>query len=749
MSVTLDPSGRAVAARTPAPFSLTWSVAAAFCLVLGIALAGAGLPLWSSAVCAGVLLLIGLTFGLRLVLLTLLFIPLGFVRLELWEARPQPLGPLIGTTQTLSGKGDGTYLTLDEPAGAKVVLSPKGVVGAGRVTLRGDVVAASHKRNPGGFDYAAFLARRGVGAQVYVDEVLSFEPAAVTFKEKLRRGVVAGLSPTQAALQEAMTLGIRDNLRDLRDVFAAAGLAHVLALSGLHIGVLIAALGFLLRPLGVLRYPLMIGFVVAFAALVGATPSVLRATTMAVAVLMSLWLGSGRLEPWPALSLAALLALLWNPSGLFDLSFQLSYLAVIGILVFALPTLRLLHASSLPWWHPKALLLGSLVVSLGAQAPLLPLLAHTFGTVPLFGPAINIVALPLATVLVPLGFLAGVLGTVSLPLAAFLNHLTAPLASALIWAANESATWPSLEWGEIAPVGFAYYGVGALALALVSLGKLRLWRGLVVVAAALTASMLTPTPHNNAELVFLDVGQGDSTLIRLPHRTEILVDGGGTPFSDFDVGENTVVPALRALGVDELELVIASHADTDHIEGLASVLREMPVGELVIGYPSADSEAFAALIDAAEARGVPVTEVRRGEVLELGAARLDILNPPMQPFEASNDNSVAFVLHAFGTKALFLGDLPSTVENVLAVPDVDIMMVAHHGSRFSTSDALLTAAQPEQAVLSYGRNNYGHPNPDVLTRLQKRGAAIFATHRAGAVRLPLGPHRNKLITGEP
>ena len=742
VSALLRPLAR-VSSETPTAETsgyapLAWPVAAAFCLVLGIALAGAGLPLWSSAVCAGVLLFVGLTLGLRLALLTLLFIPLGFGRLELWEARPQPLAPLIGTTQTFSGSSDGTYLTLDEPAGAKVVLSPKGVVGAGRVTLRGDVVAASRKRNPGGFDYAAFLARRGVGAQVYVDEVTSFEPAGVTFKTRLQRGVVAGLSPTQAALQEAMTLGIRDNLRDLRDVFAAAGLAHVLALSGLHIGVLIAALGFLLRPLGVVRYPLMVAFVIAFAALVGATPSVLRATTMAVAVLLSLWLGSGRLEPWPALSLAALLALLWNPSGLFDLSFQLSYLAVIGILVFALPTLRLLHASSLPWWHPKALLLGSLVVSLGAQAPLLPLLAHTFGTVPVFGPVVNIVALPLATVLVPLGFLAGVLGTVSLPLAALLNHLTAPLASALIWAANESASWPSLEWGEIAPVGFAYYGVGACALALVSLGKLRLWRGLLVVAAALSASTLTPAPYGNAELVFLDVGQGDSTLIRLPHRTEILVDGGGTPFSDFDVGENTVVPALRALGVDELELVIASHTDTDHIEGLASVLRDMPVGELIIGYPSAASGAFTALINAAKVRGVPVTEVRRGEVLQVGDARLDILNPPMQPFEASNDNSVAFVLNALGSKALFLGDLPSKIEDTLAVPDVNIMMVAHHGSRFSTSDALLNAAKPEQAVLSYGRNNYGHPNPDVLARLRAHGAAVFATQQRGAVRLPLG-----------
>ena len=735
MSLTLNPAD--APAETSSRFSLAWSVPAAFCLVLGIALAGVGLPVWVSAACAGALLGVGAVFGARWLLLAVLLVPLGQVRFEAWEARPQPLAALVGTIQTLSGVSDGTYLTLDEPAGAKVVLSPRGEVPAGRVTLRGDLVAPATKRNPGGFDYAGYLARRGVGAQVYVDEVVSLEPAALSFKERLRRGVVAGLPAQQAALMEAMTLGIRDNLNDLRDSFAAAGLAHVLALSGLHVGVLIAALGLVLRPLGALRYPFMIAFVVAFAALVGATPSVLRAATMAVALLLSLWLGAGRLEPWPALSLAALLALLWNPSHLFDLSFQLSYLAVVGILVFAGPTLRALHASSLPWWYPKALIVGTLVVSVAAQAPLLPLLAHTFGTVPLLGPLVNIAALPLATLLVPLGFVAGLAGLVALPLAAHVNALTLPLAGALVWTADRAATWPSLEWGEVAPVGFAYYAVGALALALVSLGKLRPWRGLLVVAAALSASVVTPPPHGDAEIVFLDVGQGDSALIRLPHRTEILVDGGGTPFSDFDVGENTVIPALRALGIDELELVIASHADTDHIEGLAAVLAELPVQELVIGHPSAESEAFGVLVEIAEQRGVPVTEVRRGEVLHIGDARLDILNPPMKPFEETNANSVAFILSAFGMEALFLGDAPSEVENVLAVPDVDVLMVAHHGSRFSTSDALLRAAQPEQAVLSYGRNSYGHPHPDVLARLRAHGAEVSHTYREGAVRIPL------------
>lgn len=514
-------------------FSLAWSVPAAVSLVLGIAFAAASLPFWLSVACSVLFFVGGWLFGLRALLLVLLLLPLGHVRYDAWKARPQPLQPLIGTTQTLNGQSDGTYLTLDEPAGAKIVLSPRGRVGAGRVKLRGDVVAPATKRNPGGFDYAAYLARRGVGAQVYVDEVLAFQPAALTFKERLRRGVVAGLEPRQAALMEAMTLGIRDNLNELQESFAAAGLAHILALSGLNFGVLIGVVGFLLKPFGVLRYPVMIVFVIGFIFLVDASPSVLRAGTMAAALLASLWLGAGRLEPWPALSLAALLALLWNPSHLLDLSFQLSYGAVIGMLVFAGPMLRMLRASSLPWWHPKALVVGTLVVSVAAQILLLPLLANSFHTIPLLSPVVNILAIPLATPLVPLGFAAGLLGLVSLPLAGMFNTLTAPIASALIWTANHTASWPSLPWGEIAPVGFFYYGVGALALALVCIGKLRPWRGFLVMAAALTASTLTPAPQQN-EIVFLDVGQGDSTLIRLPGRIEILVDAGGTPFSDSD-----------------------------------------------------------------------------------------------------------------------------------------------------------------------------------------------------------------------
>jgi competence protein ComEC len=261
---------------------------------------------------------------------------------------------------------------------------------------------------------------------------------------------------------------------------------------------------------------------------------------------------------------------------------------------------------------------------------------------------------------------------------------------------------------------------------------------LLIVCAATAASMVSAPGLRPPEIVFLDVGQGDSTLIRLPGRREILIDGGGTPFGDFDVGARTVLPALKALDVDELELVIATHADADHIEGLTSVLEGMPVRELIVGVPEWDRPVFAGLMRAAAAGSVVVREVVRGEAVILGHARLDILNPPRKPYATSNDNSVAFVLYyRERARALLMGDLSDRVEADLAFPQVDIVLAGHHGSNASTSGRLLEAVQPEVVVISSGENRYGHPHPELLSRIEASGARTLLTRQTGAVRLPL------------
>lgn len=673
-------------------------------------------------------------------LLPLTMMVAGYLRYRHWQALPDPLPGLRGEEMHLEGVSDGRILTLSQPPGARVAVSPAGALPPGRVSLLGTLQEASGRRNPGGFDYRGYLRRRGVHGQVYVEEVLAVE-ARTGLRERLRRGVTRGLPPAGAALQEAMTLGVRDELGDLRELFAAAGLAHVLALSGLHVGLLMAAAGLLLAPLGLLRYPVLITLDLGFMLLVGATPSVVRAGVMVAVVLLALWLGAGRVEPWPALGLAGLLTLLARPAWLFDLSFQLSYGAVTGILLFALPFAGALRGDPpLPWWHPRLTIAGSLLTSAAAQALTLPLVAGAFGSIPLLSPVVNLLALPLASLLVPLGFAAGLLGLVALPLAGILNTLTAPLAGALLGVASLGAALPSLTWGEVEPVGFLYFSLALTALAFAVHRLLRPWQALLVVAAAGMLSGATPARHSANEIVALDVGQGDSIVLRLPGRLEVLVDGGGTPFSDYRMGAGVVVPALRALGVDELEVVVATHPDLDHIEGLVDVLREMPVQLLVIGVAEPRRPEFRELISVAEERGVPVRAVSRGEQIVLGPAVLEVLNPPPRPYGRSNDDSVAVAVYLEGVpRALLLGDVSHWAEQDLTPPQVDVLVVPHHGSAGSSSARLLAAAQPRDAIVSVGRNGYGHPSQQVLARLARLGARVHTTRDLGAVRLPLGP----------
>ncbi len=753
-----DVSSHSVQARaqikkeTQAPKTrfIPWSIPAALFLIIGILIANVGLPWfvcipWLVAIALPVLLSNKMKVWRYIAILALL-IPVGFVRYQIWQAQTNPLEHMLNQRVTLSGFSDGRYLKVDGYK-TRIVMSPQGKVGVGQVTVKGELFLPSGKRNPGGFDYQGYLRRRGIFNQMYVREVVEFAPANLGLKERLRQGVTNGLGERSAALMQAMTLGVRDDLGDLREIFAASGLAHILALSGLHVGILITALGFALSPLGRTRYPILIVVVIGFMFLVGPTPSVMRATFMVVAVLTTLWLGSGRIEAWPALALAAVISLLINPSLLFDLSFQLSYLAVMGILLAASPVMNLFFGekhTQLKNWDWRVLVVGSMVVSSSAQFLSLPLVLSNFGSLPLFSPLVNVFAIPIATLLVPLGFIAAVVGAVLPPLAFLLNQITGLLSGSLIWLADIGASLPSLVWGEISAIGYAFYYIAAVALILALHKRMQAWRALLILSTAILCSMSSTTEQQPPELVYLDVGQGDSALIRLPNRVEILMDGGGSPFSEFDIGARTVVPALRALGVDELEVVIASHPDTDHIEGLVSVLERMPVQQLVIGIPKEGKPLFDELIAVAKRKKVEIVEVRRGQVMHLEGARLDFLNPPNEAYAEDNNNSVTFVITIDAQsgqkkdyKALFLGDLASSVEQELAFPDVDVVMAGHHGSPHSTSEQLLRAAQPEQAILSYGRNTYGHPSREVINRLESFNVIIQATHEQGAIRIPL------------
>ncbi|MBZ9752942.1 DNA internalization-related competence protein ComEC/Rec2 [Deinococcus sp. HMF7604] len=653
--------------------------------------------------------------------------------------RPEPLTPWLGAQVTLRGEWDGQFLTLQAPR-ARVALAPKPTQGPGQLEVAGRLVIPEGRRTPGGFDQAAWLRSQGglfvpaPGAVLVAARVQRHVPEG-GLRGWFRRGLTAGLSGQQAALMQAVELGDRGDIgresfgdgTEVRDAFNRAGLAHLMALSGQNVALITGVLVWLLIRAGAApawRYGLPAALLAPYLLLlVQPSPSITRAVIMGAAVLLGLTAGRGRPDPLALISLAALACLLLFPLWLLDVGFQLSFLAVLALT----QTERV--AARLPARWPRWLKLA-LVATVLAELGTLPVVAGTFGQIPVVGLPANLVAGAIMAALVPLGFLAGLLG----PLAAPVNLLTGPLASALLAVAETFGRAPVLTWGSIGAAGVVAYATALGAGWLWLMNRVRLEVALGTVLAGLLLTALPGWLAPAREVVYLDVGQGDSTLIRLPGLT-MLIDAGGSVGSDYDVGGRTVVPALRALGVRKIDVLVASHADTDHIEGVPAVLRALPVGELWIGHHKRGDPVLDAVLAEAQAQGVPVREVRRGDRVQAAGAALTVLWPAGQGWHPEdNENSVALTLESGAWRAAFLGDLNQQGEVLASPGNLDVLKAPHHGSRYSTGEALLAQATPADTVLSVGRNTYGHPHPDVLARLAQAQSRVWRTDQVGTIR---------------
>jgi len=654
-------------------------------------------------------------------------------------------------------------------------------VGAGRGEfLTGDLVRVrtrfSRPRNfgvPGEFDYERYLACRRVYVTGFVkssaDLLLLRRGLAHHLGRSMDRlaldlgnRIGQALPGKEGAVMRALLLGDMGGVSaELRNLYTVTGVNHILSISGFHVGVIAffffhlalwcaRCSRYLLLRTGLRRALLMgtIPFLLFYLFLSGAAPATLRSVIM-ITVYMAALLLEREVDPVHSLMLAALLILGCSPATLFDISFQLSFLALWGILV--LTPLLMAPFGGITGLPRK--LLTFLMVSLAATAATMIPVSFHFHRTTLTGLVANFVVVPL------LGYGAVVLGF-SAMMCDFISHSGARalfiaagwLVSACHRIMDVLATLPTLPVWKTDRLDF-FLSVLALLVVTFTGRRTRVVLCCCVLALFAAPRVLSTEPDTDKlRIDFFSVGHGESTLISFPDGRKMLVDGGGSHRSGgFDPGERLLAPALWLRGIRKLDYLVLTHPHPDHLNGLIFVARNFSIGEFWESGIDVPIEEYRLLKAVLAEQRVPVRRVNCSTgAMRIGPVRIEPLAPAssdMVPGSRGsvdlNDTSIVFRLVMDDFSVLFTGDIGRPTERRLAgTPSVvrcDVLKVPHHGSRFSSSADFLAAASPAVAVIGVGYGNrFGLPSRETLDRIRRAGAAIFRTDLDGTVTVVYG-----------
>ncbi len=527
---------------------------------------------------------------------------------------------------------------------------------------------------------------------------------------------------------------------DVRNAFAAAGLTHILAVSGSHIAIIALALAIGFELAGVRPQPASVATLVVavfYVALIGAPVAAVRSLAM-IAVHLVTKLTQRPTSRWAIVALGAGHAVV-APRVVLDAGYQLSVVGAASIIAASLLVRRLRWDG----WPNLArmivvALLGTVVASIGSA----PIVAWTFGRLSVIGPVSNLLAAPIVALLQPLLFL-GMLALPVPPLARFVADAAHPLVAAFDAVARHSASVPHASI-DVAPSVVAALVAGAMSCAVIVACASREWER-PAVASLVAAAALAWMPNRVAgsgelEVHMLDVGQGDAIALRTPHGHWILVDAGGA-WRGGDAGRSTVLPYIGRRG-GPVDLFVLSHPHTDHVGGAATALRVLRPGAFIdAGFPGA-ADAYRAALGVARDTHVRWRRAHPGDEYDVDGVALTVLAPDSVWTSRLDDPNLASVvlLARYGAvRVLLMGDAERAeeewlLEHAAAPLRADILKVGHHGSRTSSSERFLAAVRPRLALVSVGAGNVYHlPTPMIIDRLAAGGAQVLRTDRLGTI----------------
>jgi len=653
-----------------------------------------------------------------------------------------------------------------------------------RVRFPAELREISNFENPGRFDYRRYLAGQGLWTRAFLRDPRLLAAAVETegfrfdfinrFRSRALKFLDQVIGQPARGLIKALLLGRRGEIEpEIVQTFRRLGLAHLLAISGLHVGLVALAAYWvflkilLLNERWTLRFNLRrlaavlaLGPVLFYAGLAGGRPSTLRAAVM-VSVFLLAQLIEKTKDYLSALALAAWIILVLQPGAVFTPAFQLSFAAAAAIIILVprFPATPLFSSPSPDQdsgpRKPLGRFWGLAVISTAALIGTAPIVAWHFNRLSLWSLPANMIFTPLLSLgLIPAGLLALVLMPVF------------PLGTQIIFQAMERFLWlalPSMEALAAVPgaevlvprpspaVLAGYYFIVAAVFLVRPWKRAALAAGLVVLTfgLGLTLVHLGETSRPELKVTVLDVGQGQAVCLVLPDGTRMMIDAGGFPGSDFDTGEFIVGPYLLNQGVRRLDILALSHPQADHVGGLPYLARTFGPTELWTNGSPSENPRHRELLDLARQLGLnqpDLIELHRPR--QFGAATVTALAPAPdylyrpgrdEPWRDQNNNSLVLKVAMGRTSFLFPGDLEEKGEAEIVRRQgerlrADVLLAPHHGGKTSLTPAFLEAVRPKIVIFSAGRDNrFGFPSPEALGRVRAVGAKIYRTDRHGAV----------------
>ena len=667
-----------------------------------------------------------------------------------------------------------------------------------KVNLIATFNEANHKRNEGGFDYKNYLKSLKIYGTVKAEkiEIISHRKDDTLINKltnKVKENIEKILPEKEAGLLNGLLIGDTKKIDDdIQESFKISSLTHVLAVSGMQVTYIITVIYaiFNKRLNKKIIGSISIFILVIYTAMTGFSPSIVRASIMGIIVIIA-EMSYRKSDILNTIALSLIIMLIYNPFLITNVGLQLSYLGTIGIIIFYKPILEIfdnIKIKNKKWKYKINLqsknfkkIKEAVALILSAQIAILPIMIYTFNLIGTYFLLTNLLASILIAPITIMGATLVGISFISWQISKILSLSLKFLIDLLIIVSKFSELPFSklyIPTPKVWMIIIIYvnmyiifkiiqiYNAKRISITqkrvknIIALFKYKIRRSKknlrkIVVVIIIIFSIIFFIPKD-LKINFIDVGQGDATFIITPDNQTILIDGGGSNSKDFDIGQNTMLPYILDKGYNKIDYVIISHFDNDHCGGLLYIMQEIKIGKILIGKQWEDCDNYKKFIQLVKDKKIKVNILEAEDNFYIGKnLKLEIIWPYSKNViesNAINNNSLVFKLIYKNFSMMFTGDIEEIAEKAIIDKyqnklKANILKIAHHGSKTSSTLDFLNATNPKTAIIGVGKNNkFGHPSDITIDNLEKKKIKIYRTDINGEIKIRTNGIKTKITT---